>query len=287
MLDRPINIAFSPDSDDLFMFYAVMEKKIDLKGYDFNFSTSNTEDLNDAASNTRSVDVTAISIHNYAYISDRYLMLPHGGSVGNNYGPMLVAKENMSLEDLSGKKIAIPGLKTTAYLVLKMMIPSFNATVIPISPFEQIFDAINSGEVDAGLVIHEGRMIYESRGFKKIADIGEWWHGQRQLPLPLGGNVIRRSLGSTVIRDVSEILRNSIRYALDNTKEVVDYILSKDIREISELKSDKLIADYLDLYANEDTFDYGEKGRQAIQELLDTGYQKGIIPHSAFVEFAP
>jgi 1,4-dihydroxy-6-naphthoate synthase len=286
MAKKTITIAFSPDSDDLFMFYAMLEKKIDLGEYDFDFKTQNTEHLNDSANST-SIDVTAISIHNYAYIADRYLMLPHGGSVGQNYGPVLIAKSPFSLSDLAGKKIAIPGLKTTAYLILKMMIPKFDASIIPISPFNLIFDALNNGDVDAGLVIHEGRMIYEQRGFHKVADIGQWWYNERQLPLPLGGNVIRRDLGTETIADVSAILRASIKYGLDNKDEVINYILSKDDRSIDELKSRSLINDYLNLYANNDTFDYGDEGRQAIQELLDTGYQKGIIPHATYVQFAP
>ena len=288
MTQKPIRVAYSPDSDDLFMFYAIIENKIDTSDYTFEFHTSNTETLNVDAMSSDSVDVTAISLHNYAYISDRYLMLPHGGSVGVNYGPVLITnQDDLSLDDLKDKKIAVPGLTTTAYLVLKMIIPNFNEVIVPISPFYEIFDAIKSGKVDAGLVIHEGRLLYEELGFKKLIDIGEWWNTEMKMPLPLGGNVIRRSLGNDIIKDVSKILQNSIRYALDNKSEVLEYIMTHDDRNIEALKNKKMIDEYLNLYANETTYKYDDDCKTAMQELLDVGYQKGIIPHSTFLQFAP
>lgn len=287
MPEKVIRVAMSPDSDDLFMFYAIIEDKIDTNGYTFQFETAHTASLNSQTLESDSVDVVAISIHNYAYVADRYLMLPHGGSVGRQYGPLLITGQPSGLDELNGKRIAIPGPRTTANLILTMMIPEYEPVVIPVSPFEAMFDAIESGDVDAGLVIHEGRLLAERRGFHVIADIGEWWYDYRKLPLPLGGNVIKRSLGSDVIKAVSAILKTAIRYALDHEDEVIDYIIANDPRQTGELKQRELIRDYLRLYANEDTYDYGEEGRAAIQEILDVGYQKDIIPHSTFVQFAP
>lgn len=286
-MKKDIQIAYSPDSDDLFMFYAILENKIDTKGYTFNCVTNDTEQLNTDALNSDMVDITAISTHNYAYLSDRFLMLPHGGSVGNNYGPVLVSKETCTLSDLKGKKIAIPGLKTTAYLVLKLILEDFDANVVPIEPFMKIFDEIENGNVDAGLVIHEGRLTYETYGMKKIIDIGEWWFSNYNLPLPLGGNIIRRGLGEEAIEEISSILRESIRYGLDNKKEVIEYILANDPRPDSVLLNKEMLSTYLDMYANEQTFDYGGDGQKAIQVLLDAGYEKGIIPNKVHVEFAP
>jgi len=286
-MNKEINIAYSPDSDDLFMFYAVLENKINTYGYTFNCVTNDTEQLNMNALNSNTIDITAISIHNYAYLADRYLMLPHGGSVGNNYGPVVVAKDEFPIESLKNKTIAIPGLRTTAYLVLKLIISEFEPNVVPIEPFMKIFDEIESGNVDAGLVIHEGRLTYPSYGMKKIVDIGEWWHEHYKLPLPLGGNVIRKDLGNDTVKEVSEILRESIRYALDHKEEVMDYIIANDPRPQNVLLNRQMLEEYLNMYANEQTFDYGGDGQKAIQVLLDKGYQKDIIPHATKVEFAP
>ncbi|MCB0279914.1 MAG: ABC transporter substrate-binding protein [Calditrichaeota bacterium] len=282
----PIRLAYSPDSDDLFMFYAILEKKIDTGDFQFTWQTSDTESLNQGALNSDVFDVTAISIHNYAYLADRFILLPHGGSVGVNYGPVLVAKSEFELDQLTDKRIAVPGLTTTAYLVLKMICKSFREEVVPIQPFSKVFDEIKQDHVDAGLVIHEGRLNYESHGLKKIIDIGEWWYKNYQLPLPLGGNVIRRSLGTEVINQVSEILRQSIRYALDHKDEAIQYLIENDPRKETFLKDKNVLNTYLDMYANEQTYDYGEDGRKAVQVLLDEGYNKGIIPHLTQVEFS-
>lgn len=283
---KQIRLAYSPDSDDLFMFWAILEKKIDTEDFDFTWESSDTESLNESALNTEQFDVTAISIHNYAYVADRFLLLPHGGSIGNNYGPVLVAKDDIPLDQLSDKKIAVPGVKTTAYLILKMICKTFKEEVVPIQPFSKVFDEIDAGAVDAGLVIHEGRLNYEERGLKKIVDIGEWWYQQFKLPLPLGGNVIRKELGLKTISRVSKILKESIRYALDHKDEAIDYLIKNDPRKETFLKDKELLSRYLDMYANEQTYDYGEEGRKSVQLLLDEGYAHRIIPHLTVVEFS-
>jgi 1,4-dihydroxy-6-naphthoate synthase len=285
-MKKDIRIAFSPDSDDLFMFYAILENKIDTKNYNFIATASDTEKLNEDAIGKNPVDVTAISIHAYPYLADNYYLLPHGGSVGNNYGPVLVSPKILSLDELDEKRIAIPGLKTTAYLVLRLINDKFEPNVIPIEPFTRIFEELNSGSIDAGLVIHEGRLTYETQGMKKIVDIGEWWYEKTKLPLALGGNIIRKNLGEETIKEVSEILRQSIRYALDNKQETIDYIVKNDPRQNKELKNKKLLDKYLDMYANEQTYDYGDDGKKSVQVLLDMGYEKGIIPKKVKVEFS-
>lgn len=284
--EQPITLAYSVDSDDLFMFYALLEGKIDTKGFVFDHQRQDTMALNELAV-ADAVDITAVSIRAYADICDNYLLLPHGGSIGVNYGPLVLSREPLKAEDLAGKKISIPGFSTTAYLVFKLICPDFTAEVIPISPFEKTFDALRAGEVEAAVVIHEGNLTYKERGFHKVLDLGQWWWQKTGLPLPLGGNVIRKDLGAEKIKAVSSLLRESIAYALDNRDEVIDYLLAREIRKDPALNDRKLLDRYLDLYANQDTLEYPEAARTGIVELFKRGLAAGIIDKPVTVEFAP
>ncbi len=283
---KPVTLAYSVDSDDLFMFYALLERKIDTKGINFEHQRHDTLALNDLAI-TEAVDITAVSIHAYAEISDNYLLLPHGGSIGVNYGPLVLSHKTMSLKDLVGKKISIPGFSTTAYLVFKLICPEFIPEVIPITPFGRTFAALNSKLVDAAVVIHEGNLTYKERGFHKVLDLGQWWWQETGLPLPLGGNVIRKSLGPEKITLISDLLRQSIAYALDHRNEVIDYLLAREIRDDPALNDRALLDRYLGLYANRDTLEYPDAARSGIVELFRRGYEAGLIKKPVTVEFAP
>lgn len=284
--NQPVTLAYSVDSDDLFMFYALLEGKIDTKGIVFEHQRHDTMALNDLAI-TEAVDITAVSIHAYAEISENYLLLPHGGSIGVNYGPLVLSKAPMRLKDLDGKKISIPGFSTTAYLVFKLICPDFTPEVIPITPFGRTFSALNDKTVDAAVVIHEGNLTYKERGFHKILDLGQWWWQETGLPLPLGGNVIRKNLGAEKIALISDLLRKSIAYALEHRDEVIDYLLAREIRDDPALNDRTLLDRYLDLYANRDTLEYPDAARTGIVELFRRGYEAGIIKKPVNVEFAP
>ena len=284
--DSPIKLAYSPDSDDAFMFWAIQEQRIDTRGLVFAHSRADTEGLNRAAEQHDSPDVSAISIHQYAYLADRYLLLPHGGSVGAGYGPVLVAAKPTTLSSLRGARIGVPGLRTSAYLVLRLLLDDFEPVIVPVSPFARAFEAVRGQEVAAVLMIHEGRLLYEREGLQLVVEIGEAWHELTGLPLPLGGNVIRRSLGQERIKIISSVLRESIRWALDNRDEVMTALIEAENRE-GVPRDRELIDRYLSMYANKDTLDYGPEGRRAIEELLKRGSDAGVIPHSVEVEFAP
>jgi len=281
-----ITLAYSVDSDDLFMFYALLEGKIPTEGLSFQHLRHDTEKLNELAVHQQ-VDITAVSIHAYADLTENYLLLPHGGSIGVKYGPLVLANHPGTIEDLRSKKISIPGIKTTAYLVFKLACPEFEPIIIPIAPFEQTFTALKTGKVDAAVVIHEGNLTYAERGFAKILDLGVWWWEETGYPLPLGGNVIRRGLGAEKIKKVSQLLRKSIQYALDHRDEVIDYLLARETRSDKLLHNRKLLDKYLSMYANRDTLEYPEAARQGIKELFRRGYDAGIINHPVTIEFAP
>lgn len=285
-MQAPVTLAYSVDSDDLFMFYALLEGKIDTKGFVFEHQRHDTMALNDLAA-TDAIDITAVSIRAYADICDNYLLLPHGGSIGVNYGPLVLSREPLEPKDLTGKKISIPGFSTTAFLVFKLICPNFTPEVIPISPFEKTFDALRDGEVEAAVVIHEGNLTYKERGFHKVLDLGQWWWQETGLPLPLGGNVIRKSLGPKNIEIISDLLRQSIAYALDNRDEVIDYLLARETRKDPALNDRKLLDRYLDLYANQDTLEYPEAARAGIVELFKRGFTAGLIDKTVTIEFAP
>ncbi len=273
---RTISIAHSPDSDDAFMFYGLATNKLDTGNLKFTHVLQDIQTLNEKASEGI-YDVTAISFHAYAYISDQYALLPHGASIGDNYGPVLVAREPRSADDISKLKIAVPGTLTSAFLALRLFNPDFEYEVIP---FDQIIDTVEKGRVDAGLLIHEGQLFYQALGLYKILDLGEWWHEQTGLPLPMGGNAIRRELGSDLMRQVSQYLRESIKYSLDNREDALQYAM-QFARDMDPALADRFVA----MWVNELTLDYTSRGREAVRKLLNDGYEKGIIPNKVEVDF--
>jgi 1,4-dihydroxy-6-naphthoate synthase len=286
MTRATIRLAFSPDSDDLFMFWPLLHGKLDTAGLTFTHERADTEALNQRAAQG-DIDVIAVSIARYAALSESYLLLPHGASVGRGYGPVVVARNAMPLEALEGKRIGVPGLHTTAHLTLRLLLPRFEATVIPITPYARTFEALREGTVDAALIIHEGRLLYEREGFFKVVDLGEaWGHLTGGLPLPLGGNVVRRALGQELIVRVSTLCRASIVWALAHREEVMTAILAESSGEGAAL--DKPLLDrYLAMYANEDTRSFAPDARAAVLELIRRGVRAGLLPPGARVEFAP
>jgi len=285
--DALIRLAYSPDSDDAFMFWAVLHGRIDTRGLRFTHARADTEALNRATETAAAPDVSAVSVHQYAYLAQDYLLLPHGGSVGVGYGPVLVSTQPRTLPDLRGARIGVPGLRTSAYLVLRLLLPELQPVIVPVAPFERAYEAVRSGEVDAVLLIHEGRLLYEQEGLHRVCELGEAWSALTDgLPLPLGGNVIARALGPERIAQVSSVLRASIAWALDNRDEVLADLLAREQRP--GVPRDRALFDrYLAMYANADTLDYGPRGRLAILELLRRGHEAGVIPHAVAVEFAP
>ena len=273
---RTISIAHSPDSDDAFMFYALATNKLDTGDLEFTHVLEDIQSLNEKA--MRGVyDVTAISFHAYAYIADRYALLPHGASIGDNYGPIVVAREPYKIEDLSRLKIAVPGKLTSAFLALRILCPDFAYEVVA---FDRIIDAVRGGACDAGLLIHEGQLFYQNLGLQKVVDLGEWWHASTGLPLPMGGNVIRRDLGTETVSRVSHYLHESIRYSLEHRADALAYAM-QFARDMDAELADRFVG----MWVNELTLDYTERGRVAVQRLLDEGAERGIIPHRVEVEF--
>ena len=275
---REITIAHSPDSDDAFMFYGLATNKVRVPGLRFTHTLCDIETLNrKAMEGEGSYDVTAISFHAYPYIQKNYALLPSGGSVGEGYGPMIVARNPYSVSEIHRKRIAVPGTLTTAYLVLNLFAPGIETEVVP---FDQIIPQVTEGKYDAGLIIHEGQLSYSKSGLQRILDLGRWWHEQTGLPLPLGGNAIRRSLGPELMSSVGGALRESIQYALDHREPALAYAM-QFARDLDPQLADKFVG----MYVNERTIDYGEDGREAVRRLLDMGYKAGIIPYEARVEF--
>ncbi|MEC7867755.1 MAG: MqnA/MqnD/SBP family protein [Candidatus Poribacteria bacterium] len=273
-----IRIGHSPDSDDAFMFYALAKKLIPTNGFEVVHVIEDIESLNKRALNSE-LEVTAISIHAYAYVSKDYALMPCGASIGDRYGPIVVSTSPIDLHDLSGKRIAIPGEMTTAYLTLQLFEPDFIPEVVP---FDQILDHVKQGKSDAGLIIHEGQLTYQSQGFHKIIDLGEWWHQETGLPLPLGANVIRRDLGSETIRKITALLKQSIQYSLSHRQEGLEYAMVY----ARDMESDSTLADrFVGMYVNDYTLDYGQRGRAGVHELLSRGYQSGIIKSPVEIDF--
>ena len=273
---RKISVAHSPDSDDAFMFYGLATSKIDTGTINFTHILNDIQTLNEEAMRGP-YDVTAVSFHVYAYIADKYALLPHGASIGDKYGPIVVAHEPVKADELSNLKIAIPGTLTSAFLALKIYNPDFKYEVVP---FDKIIETVQSKRCDAGLLIHEGQLFYESIGLHKVLDLGEWWHEKTGLPLPMGGNVIRRDLGAATIKEVSRLLRESIRYSLDNRDDALQYAM-QFARDMDLELADRFVA----MWVNDLTLDYTERGRSAVQRLLDEGFEHGIIPNRVAVEF--
>jgi 1,4-dihydroxy-6-naphthoate synthase len=272
-----IRIAHSPDSDDAFMFYALAKNKVPTGKFEFSHTLQDIETLNRKAMQGE-YEITAISFHAYAYIADKYILLPSGASMGDRYGPIIVARQAWKPEDLSGKRIAIPGTMTSAFLALKLFHSNFEALVIP---FDQIMNAVERGAVDAGLLIHEGQLTYRRRQLYKIVDLGEWWNQLTGLPLPLGGNVVRRDLGQENIREISRLLRESIQYALMHREDALDHAMQY-ARDLDVKTADKFVG----MYVNERTLDYGPDGRRAVQLFFDKAYEAKLIPSQIQAEFA-
>jgi 1,4-dihydroxy-6-naphthoate synthase len=273
---REITVAHSPDSDDAFMFYGLATHKVRVPGLRFTHTLCDIETLNRKAQEGV-YDVTAISFHAYPYIQDHYALLASGGSVGEGYGPMIVAPRAFSGADVKRKRIAVPGKLTTAYLALKLFAPGIEVEVVP---FDQIIPQVLEGKYEAGLIIHEGQLSYSKAGLYRIVDLGRWWQKVTGLPLPLGGNAIRRELGAELMQSVGTALRNSIQYALDHREEALAYAM-QFARDLDSQLADKFVG----MYVNERTLDYGPDGREAVRRLLDMGHKAGIIPHAANVEF--
>ena len=273
---REISVAHSPDSDDAFMFYALATNKVRVPGLKFSHTLTDIETLNRKAMEGF-YDVSAISFHAYPYVQEKYALMPCGGSVGEQYGPMVISPRMVGLEELKTMKIAVPGTMTTAYLALKLFAPKIETAVVP---FDRIIPEVVAGKYEAGLIIHEGQLTYERSGLKRILDLGRWWHEQTGLPLPLGGNAIRRELGPELIAQVTKALRDSIQYALDHREPALAYAM-QFARDLDPQMADRFVG----MYVNNRTLDYGEDGKRAVVKLLDMGYQAGIIPHKPAVEF--
>jgi 1,4-dihydroxy-6-naphthoate synthase len=272
-----ISIAHSPDSDDAFMFYGLATNKVRVPGYRFSHTLCDIETLNRRAMDEAFFDVTAISFHAYPYLQENYTLMGCGGSVGEDYGPMIVSSKPLSLEDLGRIKIAVPGSLTTAYLALKIFNPAIQTETVP---FDQIVPAIQSGSYDAGLIIHEGQLTYSASGLHKILDLGVWWRETTGLMLPLGGNAIRRSLGADKHKIISKALRDSIQHALDHREQALEYAM-QFARDLDV----RLASRFVSMYVNERTLDYGADGREAIRTLLNMGHERGIIPIAPKVDF--
>ena len=273
---QTITVAHSPDSDDAFMFYGLATHKLDTPGLKFEHTLKDIQSLNEDARN-EVYDVTAISFHAYSYVADKYILLPHGASIGDKYGPIVVSKEPRTPDEIGSMKIAVPGELTSAFLALKIFNADFDHVV---APFDKIIDAVKAGEVDAGLLIHEGQLFYNQVGLHKVLDLGEWWHDKTGLPLPMGGNVIRRDLGKETVRQVSKYLHDSIAYSLDNREDALAYAM-QFARDMQPELADRFVA----MWVNELTLDYGDRGRTAVRKLLEEGHKVGVIPHNVNVEF--
>jgi len=271
-----IHVAHSPDSDDAFMFYALAAGKIDTEGLTYVHELQDIESLNQRAMRGE-LEVTAVSIHAYAYLSDRYSLLPHGASMGDRYGPRLVAREPADRSEVKGKRIAIPGPLTSAYLALQLYEPVFTPVF---TPFDQIEDAVVNGDVDMGLLIHEGQLTFAERGLHLVADMGEWWFQETGLPLPLGGNVVRKDLGPELTSKISRHLRDSIAYGLQHRVGALDHAMQY-ARGLDRSKADTFVG----MYVNDWTLDYGERGRQAVRLFLQRGVEAGLVKKSVTVEF--
>ncbi len=273
---RTITVAHSPDSDDAFMFYGLATNKVRIPGLKFEHTLCDIETLNRKAMEGV-YDVTAISFHAYPYIQEHYALMPSGGSVGEGYGPMIIARQPMTPAQVKRAQIAVPGTMTTAYLVLKLFAPNVQTAVVP---FDQIIPQVLKGKYEAGLIIHEGQLTYSKSGLHRVVDFGKWWTDKTSLPLPLGGNAIRRELGPKLTSDICTALKNSIQYALDHREGALNYAM-QFARDLDTQLADKFVG----MYVNERTLDYGKEGRKAVENLLEMGYEAGIIPLEPKVEF--
>jgi 1,4-dihydroxy-6-naphthoate synthase len=274
---QEIKIAHSPDSDDAFMFYGLATNKVRVPGFKFTHTLTDIETLNQRAIHEAFYDVTAISFHAYPYMQENYTLMACGGSVGEGYGPMVISPRKLTHAEVKKTRIAVPGTLTTAYLTLKIFAPEVETVTVP---FDKIIPAVLAGEFDAGLIIHEGQLTYANVGLIKAIDLGQWWREQTGLPLPLGGNAIRRSLGEETMRITTNALRDSIQHALDHREEALAYAM-QFARDLDTALANQFVA----MYVNERTLNYGEDGRDAIRKLLDMGFERGIIPMKSDVQF--
>jgi 1,4-dihydroxy-6-naphthoate synthase len=274
---QEISIAHSPDSDDAFMFYGLATNKVRVPGFKFTHTLQDIETLNHLAIDEAFYDVTAISFAAYPFMQEKYTLMACGGSVGDGYGPMIVSTRRYSLDEIKKIRIAVPGTLTTAYLTLKLFAPEIETVTVP---FDKIIPAVLSGEFDAGLIIHEGQLTYATEGLAKVLDLGQWWHEQTGLPLPLGGNAIRRALGPEAMLTTTNALRDSIQHALDHRDEALEYAM-QFARDLDTSLANRFVG----MYVNERTLDYGEDGKEAIRRLLALGHERGIIPMETDVEF--
>jgi 1,4-dihydroxy-6-naphthoate synthase len=277
MNKREIKVAHSPDSDDAFMFYGLATDKLDTGDLQFSHVLKDIQSLNQIAMTTQEYDVTAVSFHAYAYISDNYALLPHGASIGDGYGPIVVAREPFPASELKNKRIAIPGKLTSAFLALNLHTPGFE---YGIEDFQSIIDLVVAGKYDAGLLIHEGQLTYHEDGLHKIVDLGEWWLKETGLPLPMGGNAIKRDLGTELQQRVSSWLHRSIQFSLDNREDALNYAM-QFARDMPTETADKFVA----MWVNSSTLGYTERDKKGVQLLLDEGFRKGVIPKQVQVEF--
>ena len=273
-----ISIAHSPDSDDAFMFYGLATGKVTVPGYEFTHTLTDIETLNQKAMREAFYDVTAISFHAYPYVQDKYALMPCGCSVGEGYGPMIVAKPGYTLDQVKKVRIAIPGMLTTANLVLQMALPGVHMEVVP---FDQIIPQVLDGTFEAGLIIHEGQLTYARDGLTCVLDMGTWWREETGLPLPLGGNAIRRDLGAPVHRMMNQALRDSVNYALHHREEALAHAMQY-ARDLDTPSANRFVG----MYVNDRTLDYGEDGKTAIRRLLEMGHERGVIPQAVHVDFA-
>jgi 1,4-dihydroxy-6-naphthoate synthase len=277
MTKRLITVGHSPDPDDAFMFYALAHNKLDTGDLQFRHELQDIETLNRRALRGE-LEVTAVSIHAYAHLLDKYALLPSGCSMGDRYGPMVVARDAMSIDDLQRVCIAVPGTLTTAFLALRLLLPAgFTYEVLP---FDQILAAVAQRRYDAGLIIHEGQLTFQNDGLRLVVDLGVWWQEKTGLPLPLGGNVVRRDLGLETMRDISRLLKASIRYALAHREDALTYALQY-ARDMDRALADRFVG----MYVNDWTLDYGPRGREAVQRLLAEAYRAGVIASPVAVDF--
>ena len=273
---REIKLAHSPDSDDAFMFYGLATHKLSTPGYKFMHILSDIQSLNEAAL-TETYDVTAVSFAAYPSLRDKYVLLDCGASFGEGYGPIVVSSKSLKPQDLKGKRIAVPGLKTSAYLTMKLFEPDFEEVVMP---FDKIMEAVKNEMVEAGLLIHEGQLFFPQLGLHRIVDLGVWWQERTGMPLPLGGNAVRRSLGPDIGRLISRTIRDSVSYGLEHREEALNYAM-QFAREMDTELADKFVG----MYVNKWTLGYGEKGKKAVRDLIERGTAAGLLPGPPTVEF--
>ena len=276
MAKKTIRLGPTPPSPPAFMFYALAHGRVDTGGYEFIHTLQDIETLNRRAMKGE-LEVTAISIHAYAHVLGRYALMPCGASMGDGYGPIVVSRTPMSLQDLRGRRIAIPGTLTSAYLALRLCLGDFACEVVP---FDRILEVLADGTVEAGLIIHEGQLTYASQGMHLVVDLGVWWNRHTGLPLPLGGNVIRKDLGAEHISRISRIVRQSVEYGLGHREQALDHALGY-ARGMDRKLADRFVG----MYVNDLTLDYGPRGRQAVEMFLRRGFEAGIIPNPVALEF--